>query len=83
MRPTKTIARLGTAETAALRNLKPFYVGSGSKAARGGRLGTSASPPKADIREQATERPLCARSGHSAYLFDHLVGAGEQSRWDF
>src|SRR5262249_4960976 len=35
----------------------------------------SALPPKADIGEQAPACPLCARSGHSPVLFDHLVGA--------
>src|SRR5262249_784510 len=55
----------------------PLWVKSGHEAMP---LSMSASPPKADIAGQASACPLCARSGHSAYLFDHLVGAGEQGR---
>ena len=43
----------------------------------------SALPPKADISREALACPLCARSGHWARLFDHLIGAGEQRRQYF
>jgi hypothetical protein len=47
----------------------------------------SAIPSKADIHLERLGCPLCAKSRHSALrrrlaLFDHLVGADEQRRWD-
>src|SRR5215467_11973835 len=36
--------------------------------------------PKSGHRRARFSCPLCAKSGHSAVLFDHLVGAGKK-RW--
>src|SRR5262249_35789616 len=44
----------------------------------GNRSLTSASPPKADKGRHASLCPLCARSGHWAGPFNHLVGPDEQ-----
>src|SRR5262245_5047957 len=41
-------------------------------------LSMSGLPPKADISGPASACPLCARSGHWAGLFDHLVGQRDE-----
>jgi len=43
--------------------------------------GMSALPPIADIC--SAQAHVCFVPKRTCYLFDHLVGAGEQLRWNF
>src|ERR1700746_487558 len=50
----------------------------GQKQTFGPKNAMSALPPKADMVRRRSDVALCAKSGHSPSLFDHLVGAGNQ-----
>src|SRR5262249_42540576 len=77
-------------ETAALRDFDPADVRFGSSAtgryASGGRA-MSALPQKRTSRDPLRKSALCQKQTYAAqqnpFLFDHLVGAGEQCWRDF
>src|SRR5262245_59061418 len=82
--PTERIAHLGTA---ALRNLDPAEVGSGSGASNWSCLQHFRFTPRSRHESDILEPPLCAITGReqpqqAAQLFDHLIGGGEQRRRD-